>query len=71
MNLMAVSIDINAIRKQIADAIDVMIHVEKIGSKRSIVEISEILGYEGGEYIIKRIMKMNADNILEFSGGES
>ena len=71
MYLMAVSIDINAIRKQIADAIDVMIHVEKIGSKRSIVEISEILGYEGGEYIIKRIMKMNADNILEFSGGES
>ena len=71
MYLMAVSIDINAIRKQIADAIDVMVHIEKNGSKRSIVEVSEILGYENGEYIIKRIMKRSADDNLEFLGGKS
>ena len=70
MYLMAVSIDINAIRRQIADALDVMIHIEKKGCERSIVEISEILGYEDGEYVIKRIMTKNAENDLEFLGGE-
>ena len=70
MYLMAVSIDINAIRRQIADALDVMVHIEKKGCERSIVEISEILGYEDGEYVIKRIMTKNAENDLEFLGGE-
>ena len=49
MYLMAASIDINAIRNQIAEAIDIMIHVEKIGKQRRIIEISEIAGFEEGQ----------------------
>ena len=68
MYLMAASIDINAIRNQIAGAIDIMIHVEKIGKQRRIVEISEIVGYEEGQYTINGIMVLDDKGQLTFTG---
>ena len=68
MYLMAASIDINAIRNQIAEAIDIMIHVEKIGKQRRIVEISEIVGYEEGQYTINGIMVLDDKGQLIFTG---
>ena len=56
MYLMAVSMDMDAIRSQIAEGIDIMVHIEKIGGKRRIIEITEIVGYEKGVFRLNRLM---------------
>ena len=56
MYLMAVSMNIDAIRAQIAEGIDIMVHIEKIDGKRRITEITEITGYERGQFILNRLM---------------
>ncbi len=68
MYLMEASIDITAIRNQIAEALDIMIHVQKQGKKRRIVEISEIIGFENDQYIINEIMKLDKKERLQFTG---
>ena len=56
MYLMAASMDMDAIRSQIAEGIDIMVHIEKIGGKRKITEITEIAGYEKGLIRLNRLM---------------
>ena len=56
MYLMAASMDMDAIRSQIAEGIDIMVHIEKIGGKRRITEITEIAGYEKGLFRLNRLM---------------
>lgn len=56
MYLMAASMDMDAIRSQIAEGIDIMVHIEKIGGKRRITEITEIAGYEKGVFRLNRLM---------------
>lgn len=71
MYLMCASMDINAIRSQIADALDVMVHVEKVGKVRKVVEISKLMGYENGEYIIEQIMVYEPQKGLMLLGGNN
>ena len=53
MYLMAVSLDIEAIRSQIAEGIDVIIHVEKdADGRRRIKEMKEIVSYTDKKYHI-------------------
>ena len=68
MYLMAATLDINAIRNQIADAIDIMIQIEKVGKERRIVEISELLECENGEYVINKLMEYSHEDGLKFTG---
>ena len=68
MYLMAATLDINAIRNQIADAIDIMIHIEKVGKERRIVEISELLECKNGEYVINKLMEYSHEDGLKFTG---
>ena len=56
MYLMAASMDMDAIRSQIAEGIDIMVHIEKIGGKRRITEITEIAGYKKGIFRLNRLM---------------
>ena len=65
MYLMAVSIDTDSIRHQIAEGIDVMVHLERQGKNRKITEITELLGYEDGEFILNPLMSLNENCELE------
>lgn len=64
MYLMAVSLDINPVRAQIAEGIDIMVHVERLGGRRKITEIVEIEGYEGGNFLLNPLMKLKEDGNL-------
>lgn len=71
MYLMAVSLNIDAIRGQIAEGIDIMVHIEKInGIDRRITEISELVTYEKGEFILNPLMKINKNQELQLTGNK-
>lgn len=70
MYLMAVSMDIEAIRAQIAEAIDIMVHIERRGKKRQIVEISKLNGYDRGKFRICRIMYMKNERLIAVDNAE-
>lgn len=53
MVLSGSELPIEVVRKQIASAIEVMIHVSRMKDKsRKVLEIVELAGYEAGEYIL-------------------
>ena len=71
MYLMAVNLDINAIRAQIAEGIDIMVHVERLeNGQRRVTEITEIEGLAGGNFILRPIMRLNNNGSLDITGLE-
>jgi len=68
MYMMAMPLDIEAVRAQIAEGIDIMVHVEKRKSKRMVTEISELTGYKDGSFQINRIMESDGRGVLAFTG---
>ena len=70
MYLMAVSMDIEAIRAQIAEAIDVMVHIERIGKKRRIVEISRLEDCDRGNFKLRRLMYIKNDKLITDDNAE-
>lgn len=69
MYMMAAPQSIDAIRRQLAEGIDVLVHLEKMaGGKRKVVEITEISGYSEGEFILNRIMQADEEGILKSTG---
>jgi len=70
MYLMSATIDTDAIRRQIAEGIDVMVHIERRGNDRRIVEITEVVGYEDKTFILNPIMKTDTNNNLRFTGSK-
>ena len=64
MYMMAVPLDIMAIRSQIAEGIDIMIHLEKLeNGQRKIVDISEITGLDNGDFSINTIAKLESGHL--------
>lgn len=58
MYLSSLPISLDAIRLQIAEGIDIMVHLERLSSgKRVISDISEIVGYKNNEFEINNLMK--------------
>ena len=56
MVLMGSEIPIEAIRRQIASAIDILIHLSRLRDKsRRVMEISEVVGIRDGEVIVNPI----------------
>lgn len=54
MILMGASIPLEAIRRQIASGIDILVHLGRIrDGTRKVLEILEVLGYENGEFLLK------------------
>lgn len=69
MYLMAMPLDIEAIRAQIAEGIDIMVHIEKFADgKRKITEISELSGYTEGKFQLKSLMERNEAGRLMMTG---
>ena len=67
MYLTAVSVDIEAVRSQIAEAIDIMVHIERRGRDRRVTEIRRLYGYENGRYETESLMEMR-DGMLKRTG---
>ena len=58
MYLSSMPISLDAIRLQIAEGIDIMVHLERLSSgKRVVSDISEIVSYENNEFVINNLMK--------------
>ena len=56
MILMGASIPLEAIRRQIASGIDILVHLGRIrDGTRKVLEILEVLGYENGEFLLKSL----------------
>ncbi len=68
MYMMAAPMHVDAIRAQIAEALDLMVHVEKGGDgKRRVAEIVEIVGYEDGRFKLNPLME-RAGGCLKATG---
>lgn len=62
MVLMAAPLPLDAIRKQIASSLDIMIFLSRFrDGSRKITEIAEVLGYERGEITLNPLFKFNED----------
>ncbi|NLK73415.1 MAG: CpaF family protein [Clostridiales bacterium] len=58
MVLMAADIPLDAIRKQIASAIDIIVHLGRLNDKtRRVLEISEVESFKDGEIILNPLFK--------------
>ena len=58
MCLLGADIPISAVRRQIASAIDLMIHLGRFRDKtRKVVEITEVAGYENDEIVLNTLYK--------------
>lgn len=58
MVLMGMQIPLEAIRRQIASGIDLMVHLGRLPDRsRRVLEIAEVLGYEDGEVKIQTLYK--------------
>ena len=66
MYLMSAALNIDAIREQIAEGIDVMVHIRRDRKgMRHISEVKEILGYEGGRFILNDLMSEKSNGIAD------
>ena len=67
MVLMGMSIPLEAIRRQIASGIDLIVHLGRLPDRsRRVLEITEVLGYENGEVQVHTLFQWNMQlGILE------
>ena len=69
MYMMAMPVQTEAVRAQIGEALDLMVHVEKLpGGIRRVVEITEICGYEAGRYELNVLYRQNESGRLVRTG---
>ena len=64
MVLMGADMPILAIRQQIASAVDIVIQLGRLRDKsRRCLEISEVMGLEGGEFVINKLYEFRENGI--------
>lgn len=69
MFLSAASFPIQAVRGQIASAVDIMVHLGRLhGSRRCVLEISEVAGIKDGEIRLNQLFRMEDDGCLHKTG---
>lgn len=69
MYLMSAQIPMDAIRAQIVEGIDVLIHLGRLGhGKRKVMEIQELLGYENGKYVLNPLFFLDKNQNLTATG---
>lgn len=62
MVLMGMQIPLEAIRRQIASGIDMMVHLGRLPDRsRRVLEITEVLGYENGEVRMQTLYEWNRE----------
>lgn len=70
MVLTGADFPIEAIRQQIASAIDILVHLSRLPDKsRKVIEICEVVGYEKGEYILNPLYIFEkSDEVVDKDG---
>lgn len=69
MYLMSAQIPMDAIRAQIVEGIDVLIHLGRLGhGMRKVMEIQELLGYENGKYVLNPLFCLDKNQNLTATG---
>ncbi len=67
--LAAMPISTEAIRQQIAEGLDILVHIEKReDGQRRIMEITELQGYADGKFNLNRLMAIDQKGVLSFTG---
>lgn len=65
MYLMDSQVSINSVRNQIANAIDIFVHLKRDGNgKRRVEEVAELTGFDGSNYKINYLYKADAKGRL-------
>ena len=65
MVLMGEKLPLEAIRRQIASGIDVLVHLSRMKDRtRKLMEITEIIGMEDGEIVLNPLFQRGADGVL-------
>ncbi|MBQ7372124.1 MAG: CpaF family protein, partial [Blautia sp.] len=65
MVLMGANLPLEAIRRQIASGVDILVHLGRMKDKsRKVLEISEVVGMENGEIVTKTLFRRNREGIL-------
>ena len=58
MVLMGLNLPLEAIKKQIASGIDIIVHLGRLRDKsRRVIQIVEVLGYEKGEIVLNELYR--------------
>lgn len=69
MYLMAIDIPLDAIRMQISEAIDIMIHLNRRrDGTRAVESVAELVGYEDGEYKLNYLYELDENLNLKSTG---
>lgn len=69
MYLMSEEIPLEAVRAQILEGIDICVHLTRTGDgRRRVTEISELTGYQDGEYVLSRLFETDEDMKLIKTG---
>ena len=69
MYLMSAQIPMDAIRAQIVEGIDVLIHLGRLGhGRRMVMEVQELLDYENGRYVLNPLFLLNENQKLQATG---
>lgn len=69
MVLMGVDMPVEAIRGQMASAIDIIIHLGRsYDGNRRLLEISEITGMAGGQVAVHQLFELNEEDQLQMKG---
>ena len=69
MFLQSADFPIDAIRRQIAEAIDVMVHLGRLpGGGRAVFEIAEVADYRGGEIVLSTLFARDPERGLVQKG---
>ena len=65
MVLMGANLPLEAIRRQIASGVDILVHLGRMKDKtRKVLEISEVIGMERGEIITETLFRRDREGIL-------
>jgi len=65
MVLIGANLPLEAIRRQIASGVDILVHLGRMKDKtRKVLEISEVIGMDKGEIITETLFRRNREGIL-------
>lgn len=69
MYLMSAQIPMDAIRAQIVEGIDIMVHLGRLeNGNRRIIEVQELLDFENGKYVLNPLFALDGDMELVSTG---
>lgn len=69
MYLMSSNMPIEAIRSQIVEGIDIMVHLGRMeDGSRKVLEVAELIDFQEGKYVLNPLYMMDKEQYLVFTG---